>query len=321
MSALSIAIQIVVALMVIIALYIVTLAVLNVDSIVSGSLVTVKPKESSNVFDGYTTVSALYNKEFNTINQFANNFVKIPRSINTIGGAQFTYQFWVKINEADDTLFKNLPILVKGSKEKYRIGLYPVTSPNAKPSDKPSGQFGPDYYVRCPLIKFGDSWRHLVIQFNTSKSPMTQIDIKMNPDGGGNRRNILSLLPMNWYLLTFILMDNYSSLDSSENGIKFQFYINDVPYQSNTASTEAALKNNHLKQNDGNLYIFPKPITGGGDFMNIGNLTYYNYALTSDQVRKVFSAGPPTKIAQLNRYETNQPAYLTAYNTLDVYNY
>lgn len=317
MSWTSITLQVLAALVVIIILYIVTLIIMNIDSLVVGISTTAKPREKSLIIDGYGNVSALYAKDFNTVNPFAVNFIKVPRSVNTYGGAQFTYQFWIKINEANDDLFKDLPIFIKGDNKLYNINLYPHNTPAGTVIKK----LPADNYVRCPLIKFGTSWRHLVVQFNTSNSPFTQLDIKMNPDGTpGNRRNLLSLLPINWYLMTFVFEDNFSAMDSSENGIKFSFYLNDTPYQINTASTEAALKNNYLKQNDGNLYLFPRSNSVNGDYMNVGNLTYYNYATTIDEIRKTFLSGPPTYLAKFNSSMNYKPAHITAFNKLDIYN-
>jgi len=316
MALLSYALQVLVALIVLLVLYIVTLVVLNTDRIVTGVDVTVKKNERVKIFDGFTNASTMLNKEFNTVNQFANNFVKIPRSINTPGGAQFTYQFWIKIVNADDAFYKNLPIFLKGDKNTYKIGQYPINSPNLVK------EYPADTYIRCPMIKFGTSWRHLVVQFNTFNTPLTEVNIKMNPnDGTGVRRNILSLLPINWYLMTFTFSDNYSPVSTIENGIKFQFYINDVLYQVNTASTEVALRNNYLKQNDGNLYLLPNQQLTNGDFMNVGNLTYYNYVPTVDQIRQVYQAGPPTHMAQFTRDNNFKPPMLSAYNKLDIYNY
>ena len=157
------------------------------------------------------------------------------------------------------------------------------------------------------------------VQFNTTKSPFTEIDIKMNPDGDTTRRNILSLLPINWYMMTFVFEDNYSVVDSAENGIKMTFYLNDIPYQINSASTETALRHNYLKQNDGDFHLFPNPTTGG-DFLRLGNLKYCNYAMNGDEVRKSFAQGPPSSAAQFGAVKDDQPAYLTAFNKLDVYN-
>jgi len=310
--------QVVIALIIILILYIITLVVLNIDSIVTGVDVTVKPNEQIKVFQGYANVSTLLNKQWNTVKQFATNFIKIPRSVNTPGGAQFTYQFWIKINDANDIYYKNLPILLRGDSNPYKIGVYP------KDSQKTGlvQTYPADAYIRCPLIQFDNSWRNLIVKFNTFNHPLTEIPIRMNPEGGaGVRRNLLSLLPANWYLMTFIFVDNYSIVNSVENGIKFQFYLNDVLYQTNSASTEMALRNNYLKQNDGNLYLLPNTSVTNGDFMSLGNLSYMNYAPDVEEIRSTFNRGPPSFPVQFTKDEDYKPAVLSAYNKLDIYNY
>ncbi len=316
------ALQLIVAAIIVITLYIITLVVLNIDALVASPIVSVKPREKIDIVDGYSNVSGLANKSFNTINQFAPNFIKIPRSINTSGGAQFTYQFWIKVVEANDDYFKNLPIIHKGDTTLYNIGLYPyVNSVTDKSSTNMLIKRGPEAFIRCPLIKFGDSWRHLVVQFNTTANPFNTINIQMNQEGGpAMRRNLLSLLPINWYLMTFTFQDNYSPVESADNGIKFTFWLNDVPYQTNSASTDLGLRNVHLKQNDGDLHLFPQPLSVNGEFLKVGDIKYYNYAVTESEIKSIFKAGPPTKPAQISRTDTHQPAYITAYNKLDIYN-
>jgi hypothetical protein len=316
---LSVTLQLISAAIVLIILYTITLVILNIDSLITGVAITGKPKEKSMIIDGFSTAGSLANREFNTVNAFSTNFVKIPRSVNTHGGAQFTYSFWIKINEADDSYFRNLPIMIKGDKSLYNISLYPYNDPNG--NTVAVKRLPSDAYIRCPLIKFGSSWRHLVVQFNTTNTPLTQVDIKMNPESGStNRRNLLSLLPINWYMMTFVFEDNFSVSDASENGIKFSFYLNDTLYQSVNASTDMGLRNNTLRQNDGSLHLFPNPQFVNGDFMNVGNMCYYNYALRPEEVRRNFNAGPPKTMASLSRYGDIQPAHITAFNKLDIYN-
>ena len=316
---LSVTLQLIAAAIVLIILYTITLVILNIDSLITGVATTARPKEKTVIIDGYSSIGSLANKEFNTVNAFSTNFVKMPRSVNTNGGAQFTYSFWIKINEANDDYFRNLPILIKGDRNLYNIALYPYKDPNGNTAVVK--KLPADAYIRCPMIKFGDSWRNLVVQFNTANSPLTQINIKMNPESGSaNRRNLLSLLPINWYLMTFVFEDSFSVADSAENGIKFSFYLNDTLYQSVNASTDVTLRNNYLRQNDGSLYLFPNPQYVNGEFMNFGNLTYYNYALGPDAIRRAFIAGPPSSLASLSRYGDNVPAHITAFNKLDVYN-
>lgn len=307
--------QIVLALIIVLILYIITLVVLNIDSIVLKRLSTVKDHETSWIIKGYAPVSYLSHKSFNTYNTFDDNFRKIPKSLNTSGGAQFTYQFWIKIEDANDELFKDLIVLLKGDKRKYKIGLYDMNT-KTKTVTLPD-----DYVITCPLIKFVDSYRHLQVQFNTLNNPKTSVDINMSPnDNTLARRNTLSLLPLTWYLFTFTFEDNFSPASARENGIIFRFWLNDFLCQENTASEFPALRSNVLKQNDGDLFLFPNP-PQNGSFMRVGNLKYYNWSLADEEIRKVYQSGPPTHSAIEVDNRTEKPPFLTAYNKVDIYNY
>lgn len=320
----SLTLQIVLALIVVIILYIVTLVVLGLDSIVVSRSSDVRPQESTTIIDGYAPVSYLMRRQYNTINQFSPNFMKIGRSVNTQGGAQFTYQFWVRVDDPNDKFFRDLTILLKGDNRKYKMGIYDKDNFTfiKRVPEKQLGMLEDqgDFLIRCPLIKFVDSYRRMRVQFNTANNPLTTIDINMDPSKGVDRRNILSLLPLNWYLMTFVFQDNISYANMQENGINFQFWLNDVAYQENGASNMSSLRNNTLKQNDGDLTLFPEMDEGrSGAFMRLGNVAYYNYALNEDDIRATFKAGPPSHSAI--EHASDKPAYLTAINKIDVYNY
>lgn len=308
-------IQIILAFIIIIILYIVTLVILNIDSIVVKTSSIVKPNETTVIMNGYASASYLGTKSFNTFNAFAPNYIKIGKSLNTNGGSQLSYQFWIKIEDPNVNVFDNLIILCKGDKNKYKIGLYDIDNKNL------ISKIPPDYVIVAPLIKFIDSYRHLRVQFNTANSPMTSIDINMSPnDVGQGRRNVLSLLPLNWYLFTFVLEDNFSYTNIAENGINFKFWVNDFLYQENGASDSPSLRNNTLKQNDGDLFLIPNsPSTG--NFLKMGNIKYFNYALAEDNIKHTYQYGPPTFNAEEIEQRQIQPAYLTAFNKIDVFNY
>lgn len=317
---LNMVLQIVLALIILIIIYIFTLVILNIDTIIVRNSNKVKPQETTTIVDGYAPVSYLGYKSYNTINQFGENFKKLGRSINTMGGAQFTYQFWLKIEDPNDALFKNLVLLLKGDDRKYKVGMYRL-NPDATKGYSRYNTIPADYVITCPLIKFVDSYRHLRVQFNTANSPLTSIDINMNPNEAGlGRRNALSLLPLNWYMFTFVFEDNISIQNVQENGINFKFWLNDFSYQENGASDNTALRNNTIKQNDGDLYLLPNP-PQNGTFLKLGNIKYYNYALNESDIQKTFAAGPPSKSTMELSDKGDIPPHLSAFNKIDIYNY
>jgi hypothetical protein len=309
--------QILAALIIVFVLYIITLLVLNTDSLVVLTNARVKQKEKVSIFTGSASANRLSGKEYNTIAPFAPNFKKIAKSLNSYGGAQFSYQFWMKINDTDSTKYNDVIILLKGVNNKYKKALYdPTTFNKINGSETPA-----DYMIKCPCIKFGTSYQNLIIEFNTNNDPNSRMSVDIQNQDNTNRKNLLSLLPNNWYLITYVLEDNYSSAIVSENGISVTLYINDFPYKISNASTDSTLKNNYLKINDGNLYLFPN-LTSSSEFMNLANMKYYNYALTQPNISATYASGPPKfEMKDDTNNNSTVPAFVSTYNQMDIYNY
>ena len=315
-STLNTVIQVIFGIVVVAILYVITLIVLNVDNIVSQKSVVVRPREMTTIIDGWANSSYLAKMSFNTINSFSDNFRKIGKSINTSGGAQFTYQFWMRIENTDNEAFKNQVILLKGDNRKYKTAYYDIDTKKLMTNDT-----SVDYMIKCPLIKFGNSYKELEVQINTNKNISYNIPIRSTSSADGSmRQNALSLLPLNWFLFTFVFEDNYSTLDSAENGIKFNFYLNDFPQHSIQASSDILLRNNFLKQNEGGLHILPA-MNNANDFIKLANIRYYNYALSHKDVAGVYARGPPSHSAVFTSKKSTKPAYISAYNKMDIYNY
>lgn len=312
-------IQILVALLLIIIIYIITIYTLNISSIMQNTNNIMDPKQKRLIVDGHAPISFLANKSWNTTNYRVQDFISLPKSVNTHGGAQFTYQFWIKIDNADVDAFKDLIVFIRGETQKYKLGLYDVNNSN-KVSSIPENSLAGLYAIACPMIKFTDSYKNIQVLFNTNKNPLTTIDIKMNPnDDVLSRRNILSLLPLNWYMLTFCFQDNFSDYLSSENGINFKFWVNDILYHESTPIDTPLLKNNTLYENEGNLTLFPD--YKGTDVLQLANFSFFNYSLGQDEITKIYNKGPPKKSALQNITLKRKPPSLSAFNKIDVYNY
>jgi hypothetical protein len=286
-------IQITIGLIIVLVLYVITLVVLRIDSIVSVSSNKVKQNSSTLIVDGYAPISWLADRKYNTTNQYARNFKQIARSLNRRGGAQFSYQFWIKIDEGNSEYYKDLIVLMRGQDKKYKIGLYDQTT-NALVKE-----LEPGYAIACPMIKFTDSYKNMRVHLNTNNDPYTFVDIKMSPELSIGKRDVLSFAPVNWLLYTFIFEDSYSHYTSHENGIRMQFWVNDFMYQQETNSLNyAPFRENFIKQNDGDLYLFPELRTRPpAEFLKLANVKYYNYAVSENEIRETFKAGRPSHTA------------------------
>jgi hypothetical protein len=319
---LNITLQIVAALVVVVLLYILTLVILNIDALVIKSTLDINQKEKTMIVNGYAGPGYLKESNFNTINPMIENFRKIAKSVNMKGGAEFTYQFWVKIEDTNEENFKNLILILKGDKKKYKIGLYNKNSTNMMNQYLLTKTEPEDNWIACPMIKFGSSYKDIEVRFNTTKNYASKINITMNPEGDpSSRKNLLSMLPVNWTLLTFVFRDNFSSIENAENGIIFTMYVNDIAYWQTSPAINADLQNNFLKQNDGNLFIMPNA-TNSSEFMKMGNIMYHNYAVTQDEVRSTYLSGPPKFSAKESEAGRSiEPSYISALNKIDIYNY
>jgi hypothetical protein len=315
-KALFITLQVIGGIVIVLVLYIITLLILNTDSLVVMLNNKVKQNEKIPITIGKSGIMKLSGRTYNTINPLSSNFKKLGKSINDNGGAQFSYQFWMKINDTDSSNYKDLVILLRGDKNKYKKGIYDLATKNLQAMDSTDSE--PDYMIKCPLIKFGDSYDNMIIEFNTSKDPSTKMDVKVDTK---SRKNLLSLSPLSWYLITYVLEDNFSYVQTSENGVKVTLYINDFPYQSVSASTNPLLKNNYLRQNEGDLHLFPN-ITQPKDFMQVANMSYYNYALSQKDISSIFEKGPPSfEMKDDASTSDNKPGFISSYNKIDIYNY
>jgi hypothetical protein len=272
------ALQIVIGLIIIMIVYLVVLNTMDFDSIVTVPDLLAKQRDEITIVKGIAKASEL-KRRYNTVFPFRMNYVpfmKMTDSVNGRAGRQFTYQFWMKIQDTNVEAFKDLVVLLKGDNRKYQIGYYDYENPTHPLMKEYTTD--PDYMIKCPLIRFKGSHRNLVVEFNTSYRPNEEVQINLATNAEAERINPLSMLALDWSLLTFVFQE-----DPNRGGIKFTFYVNDKAVLSPTF-------NGFLKSNDGDLYLFPNLDTTK-NVMDIADLKYCNFAKTDAEVRYDFSKG------------------------------
>ena len=196
--------------------------------------------------------------KFNTYNYKAQNYVKVPQSINVDGGAQYTYSFWLNKKPSDE--YANRIILLRGLK-----------------NDEIS--------IKSPLIKFGNNSNELVIQFNSTNNENNEIVL-------GKDTNIFDITTGDvWYLVTVVFKDAINYRTNFENGIVVLIYLN-----GSLIDSGHEYKHDTLKTNDGPLFILPSinNQTHHNLNANIADLMYHNYALSQYEIEKIYKEGPNT---------------------------
>ena len=261
-----------------------------------------KAKLLEKIIDG---VIGLNNGEINisTRNKMAVEYINLPRSNDLKGGAQFSYSFWMKryglTNAAANKILfmrgvKKLNRVVEVGESSNEGSVIMLDNVNYKVERDYS-----DVVVKCPLVKFGNSVDELVVQFNTAKSPMNEF--RINAD-------LLKILKNDaWYMIT-ITFEDVIGLDGFENGVRYAVYINDSEIYNGTVRDDTLVLNND------NFIMFPRIDNSDHSSLrgNMADVTYYNYALTKDELTTLVAAG-------FNKYQYQTPGSRLKKSSKDLY--
>ena len=275
----------------------------------------VSQKEKAPVFEGI--LPATSGITYNTYDPSASTYRRLPRSINRVGGAQFSYSVWFMFEHGvTDEAVRDATVFMRGDKNKYSPSFAPKNGSGApvcyfNQQNLPNVSCE-DYTVVCPRVFFLAADR-LAVDINTDRKLRHRFLVGSEGYGVDTRKKALGLLPGHFALFTFVFEDNVD-IDDFERGVRFTFYLNDQLYHTETVEGS-------LRQNEGNLHLMPDKTLPGAKF---ADFTYYNYALTDGEVTRLFSAGYNTADAGKARVLFNNKdskLMMSAYNRLDMYNY
>jgi hypothetical protein len=311
---LSVLIQVVLGIVIVLCVYRMSLWMLHQDELIVDERRLTHNKVKTVVVDGYAMSSMATDRVWTTLNPYSSNYAAIVRSFNRQGGAQFTYSFWMSMSNVSRSNVGNKVIFLRGDNRKYTFTKQVTTTP-AGPAAGATQQLSDIIAVKCPLIRFGDTFDSFVVEMNT----MHNIDerILFSPSSSTEstlRHNALKLGQGRWVMYTFTFQDS-TRINDFEDGIVVRFYVNDMLYHTKFVKSA-------MKQNNGNLYLLPKRNGFGLQDAKIGHFKYFNYALGQAQVNDMYNEGPPRYFARelMGREGAGDPLYLSEYNKMDVYN-
>lgn len=266
-------------------------------------MVDYSAKVYTKIFPGWVTTASFTNRTYNTFNQYATTYRHLPRSVNRMGGAQFSFSIWTRFDDTSSTNLMNKVVFLYGDPTKYSI---------TKTVDDKRPETVTDYVIKCPLVKFSADGNSIVVEFNTNDAITNRAIIpKVSTTDDALRRNVVAMLPSMWALWTFVFEDNIYPDAINESGVQFRMYVND--FLHHTQRYEGS-----LRLNRGYLNIMPEPVNNGF----LADFSYYNYALTADDITKVIAKGINQNI--YNEMDSDaaftEPNYITEYNKLEIYN-
>lgn len=260
-------------------------------------------KVYTTIFPGWITTASFTNRTYNTFNPFATTYRHLPRAVNRMGGAQFSFSIWTRFDDTSSTNLMNKVLFLYGDPTKYMV---------KKTVDDKIEDTVTDYVIKCPLVKFSADGESVMVEFNTNDALTNRAIIpKLRAADEAIRHNVMAVLPGMWALWTFVFEDNIYPDSINESGVVFRMYVND--FLHHTQRYEGS-----LRLNRGYINILPEPINNA--FM--ADFVYYNYALNANDISKIITKGINQNI--YNEMDSDaaftEPNYITEYNKLEIYN-
>ena len=319
-------IQIVAGLVIVYVYYVISLFVMTTDNLSTNTTLTQAFKRETVILNGIIDATSHKKVVYNTLNPGgAGAYIDIRSSINRMGGTQFTYSFWLYVEDMsamyhrktkfcyDATRGDMYPLFIKGSDQCYEY--------TRQFQDQKEEQFT-GRWTMCPLVAIGDiKTKELLIYFNTLEQIDNVISIRkanLNWNDDTTRKNLPSIVEGRWVMYTFVFVD-YVPLDDFANGIVVKTYVNDTLYQMNKVPGT-------LKENTGNFTILPDGAPGSdttnGKHTNLlmSSFSYFNYAMSDVEVLQRFAKG----VSEKDNFDVTKKKFdklnLSAYNKLDLYN-
>jgi len=264
------------------------------------------------IFEGSIVMNASNKKTFDTYDPQNTSYRRLSVSQNRMGGAQFSYSFWVNFGSGVvDEEIAGKTLFMRGDKRKF--------APQVKPSG--AGAFenyfktanGKDITIACPRVYF-KSDNTIGVQVNTDRELIFEAEVGSEYSNKALRKNLVSLFAKHWVLISIVVEDNVP-INDFENGISIKTYVNDTLYGS-------SVSHGSLRVNNGPLHILDADTWPGDSRMS--DLIYYNYALSDGEVRRLYNAGPDTAASDVMDAfagRRDDKARYGDYNKLDIHNY
>lgn len=285
-----------------------------------------KIKKKIQIFNGIYDYSLYHDTEYNTFLQNSYTYRDLAPSINQSGGAEYTYNFWLKINRSSllnsNSHGDDIILFMRGSKLQI-----PYTNEGSGGSNCLLKQNKKYILVKNPLIRMKNDGTSIIVEYNTLTNPdayrsdgttLTKCDTGAWDDRNAGLLGIYNMTSSEydnkWFMFTVVIREITPENDILNkfktsckiylNGINMLDRVVEAPFngESNKSPGSAAMKHNKapLYLNPGNLLSKNKNLieeklftNNDNDFspLQMADLTYLNYAANDNQIKTMFSSG------------------------------
>ena len=263
--------------------------------------------------------------KFNTSDPSELNYKNIKPSINQEGGAEYTYNFWLNIDQEkivspSNTPQKDIILFLKGEKNLYYNSRTNFNCANNLTQNPPI------ILTKNPLVRLSGDGKRIAVDYNNIySSDSYQHGSKYNncsyidtgADWNNKNKNALGIYNIEfnnkWFMVTIVMREVADSNNIlSLNRASCKMYVNGVKLLDKKVETKYA--NNRysatFRNNASHLYINPlidntiikdtmnpyKKVTTG-TALRMADAKYYNYAINEEMITSLYNKGFNTEVA------------------------
>lgn len=280
--------------------------------------------------------------KYNTGDKTELNFKNIKPSINQEGGAEYSYNFWLsidqdKISSMSESNKKDIILFLKGEKNFYYNN---KTNYNCANINTPNN---PIIITKNPLVRLSGDGRRIAIEYNNiynsdsfqhnSKYDNCNLLSQSVNDWNKRNKNMLGVYDIDfnnkWFMVSIVMKEVADSNNVlAINRASCKMYINGVKLLDKKVETKYVnnIYSATFKNNTSPLYINPifKDIIKEGqnpynkigetNVLKMADFKYYNYAINEDIITQVYNKGVNTEVAVTSAVSNK----LSKYNMVSV---
>lgn len=329
MSAITGTFQVIIAVIVVIILFVIGFSVYNLETLKAIQDAS-RQKRRTDIFVGVKDLVQNGEDIYTTTDESSASYKDLGLAVNQLGGAEYSYNFWLYVKRDTYGIATQMPdkqktvqptdaglaasdivLLLRGNKTPY-------TYKNICGKDKT------DILVKSPLIKLERNANVLSVEFNTTAAPDVTHESSRNTCGDNstnwatmNNYKIAvsglrekSNLDAKWFMVSVIVQDTTPADPLPlRNKTRCAIYINGVleleRYTEGRLIKDENAATTVLLQNQGPLYLYPEirgatgaalttrhvNLTTKEKGLMMADLSYYNYALSTEEITSLFNAG------------------------------
>jgi hypothetical protein len=279
--------------------------------------------------------------KYDTADKSEISYKNIKPSINQEGGAEYSYNFWLNIDQEvltkmRDSNKKDVVLFLKGEKNLYYNSKSNFNCANTAVANNPV------ILTKNPLVRLSGDGRKIAIEYNNiyntdsyqhGSSYKNCSFIQSVNDWNKKNKNILGVYDIEfnkkWFMVTIVMKEVADSNNVlSLNRASCKMYINGVKLLDKKVETKYVnnIYSATFKNNTSPFYINPlinkdnirdqinpyNRITKGNS-LKIADVKYYNYAINDEMISSLHNKGFNTEVAV-----TTAVNKMTKYNMVTV---